>query len=257
MKKNKKLLFSAVAASVAASAAYAQQEQLFTVENLVQVGYIDNANFSDKDVDSSVFIADVLNLGANLRFDGATQLILTYQGEYRNRPDADPKDLQYHDAYARFDHELSENVGLTISDAFGYRQRDAQSGATANANYFENALRSALSLAVNDQTEMRVAGGYVLREWDEDAYGVVAGNNYDQYVANMSVFRVLKDETQGMLGVDYSTTDYDGTRGSMDVVSLMAGVEHSFNQSVYGYGRAGASFINADSAVGDSSSTAP
>jgi hypothetical protein len=256
MIKNKKLLFSAVALTVAASA-YAQQEQMYTVENLFRVGYDDNTNFSNSNRDSSAFFSDVFNLGALLRFDGSTELNANYQGEFVNRPGADPENLMYHDAYVRFSHELSENVGMVLSDSFRYQQRDAQSGATANANFIENALRGALNMGVDDLTEVRVGGGFVTRQWDEDSYGVVAGNNYDQYAANLSVYRTLKEETQGMLGVDYSTTEYDGNRGSMDVVSLMGGVEHSFGTKIYGYGRVGASFIDTETAIGDSSTTAP
>ncbi|MBN2704237.1 MAG: outer membrane beta-barrel protein [Pontiellaceae bacterium] len=257
MKENKKLLFSVVALTVAASAAYAQQERLYSVENLVRVGYDDNTRFNDQDQDSSVIISELLNLGATLRFDGATQLDAYYQGIYKSLPDADPDNLSSHDASVKFAHELSENMGLTVADSFRYSQRDAQSGVAANANYIENTLRSALSLGVADLTELRIGGEYTLREWDEDVYGVTAGNNYDRYVANVSVFQELKADTKGMLGVDYSNTEYDGNRGSMDVVSLMAGIERDFNQSVYGYGRVGASFIDADNVAGDSSSTAP
>ena len=255
MKKSKKLLFSAVVISVAVSA-YAQKETLYTVENLIRVGYDDNTRFNDQDKDASVTISDTLNLGVSVRFSAATQLDADYQGTYTSLPDSDPDDVQSHQAYVKFDHEFSENMGITVSDSFIYSQRDGQSGANANANYIDNALRTALKMGVDDLTELRIGGGYVLRKWDNDAYGKTAGNNYDQYVANMSVFRVLKEETQGMLGVDYSTTEYDGSRGSMDIVSLMTGIEHSFNQSVNAYGRAGASFIDAEKVV-DGSSMSP
>lgn len=255
MKKSTKLLFSAVVVSVATSA-YAQKETLYTVENLIRVGYDDNTRFNDQDQDASMTISETLNLGVSARFSGATQLDANYQGIYTSLPDSDPDNVQSHQAFAQFNHEFSENMGITVSDSFIYSQRDAQSGATANANYIENALRSALNMGVDDLTELRIGGGYVLRQWDNDAYGKTAGNNYDQYVANMSVFRVLKEETEGMLGVDYSTTEYDGSRGSMDIISLMAGVDHNFNESVYGYGRAGASFIDAEKVV-DGSSMSP
>jgi hypothetical protein len=203
---------------------------------------------------------DILNISGKLNFSSRSDAVFSYQPEIRYRPDVDPETATYHDLYGKLNHALSQRVFLTLSDRLRYQQRDAQSGAVNafDQNYLENDLMGSLNFTLNSVSSVILGGGYEFRIWDDDNYGEVRGNNYDKYDTSLSYFRELgKDTTKGMLGVDYALVDYDGTRGSIDSITLMTGADTVFNPNLNGFGRVGASMSSVDTVSGSEDQTTP
>jgi hypothetical protein len=258
MISSKSFCLFVVAASMAAST-FAEQERVVRVQNFLRFGYDDNI-YQDSDDEGSAVIRDSLNISANMTFSGRTDAVLSYQPEVRYRFDADPKAISLHDAYGKLNHAMSERVFLTLSDRLRYQDRDAQEGdvSKTDANYLDNSLLGSLAFTLSEVSSLNIGGGYGLRVWDDDAYGKDAGNNFDEYKANLSLFRELKkDTTKGMVGVDFTSTEYDGSRGSLDVTTLMTGADHEFNASATGFGRVGVSSSSVDTTAGSEDSTTP
>ncbi len=248
-----------VAASMAASG-FAEQERVVRVQNFLRFGYDDNI-YQNSDDDGSAYIKDSLNLSANLNFSERSDAVLSYQPELQYRFDADPEVVSLHDAYGKLNHAMSERVFLTVSDRLRYQIRDAQEGdvSKTDANYLNNALLGAVDVTLSSVSSLKVGGGYEMRLWDDDDYGKgTANNNFDQYTANLSLFRELKkDTTKGMVGVNYSKTEYEGKRGNFDVTTLMTGADHMFNPSAKGFGRVGVSSTSVDSYGSSDDSATP
>jgi len=256
---SKKLFCLSIAALMVAGVSFAQQERVIRISNSLRVAYDDNI-YQDQAQEESSEIVDVLNINGKLNFSSRSDAVFSYQPEVRYRFDGDPKTITLQDAYAKFSHALSPTAFLVLSDRFRYQLKDAQAGnvSRTDANYIENNVMGSLDLSVGEESQIKLGGGYELRQWDDDFYGETLGNNYDQYSASASGFRSFNQEiTQGMLGVDYTDVEYDGSRGSMDYITVMTGVDHVFNPNVTGFGRVGASFGNIDTATGDDETATP
>ena len=249
----------AAVASLVALSAFGEKENVIRVQNHVRFGYDDNVYLSSSE-EESVEIMDILNISGKLNFSSRSDAVFSYQPEIRYRPDVDPETATYHDLYGKLNHALSQRVFLTLSDRLRYQQRDAQSGAVNafDQNYLENDLMGSLNFTLNSVSSVILGGGYEFRIWDDDNYGEVRGNNYDKYDTSLSYFRELgKDTTKGMLGVDYALVDYDGTRGSIDSITLMTGADTVFNPNLNGFGRVGASMSSVDTVSGSEDQTTP
>ena len=255
MVRKKGLLFSSVALMAAVSS-YAAQEQVINIQNMLRIGVDDNVYLRSDAVDSA-WMADVFNISGTLRLSGATEATFSYQPEVRWRFDADPEMVQYHNAYAELVHEMSQNLSITLSDDFRYQLKDGQSGAAYDANFFQNELLGSVNWTLDQLTQLNVGAGYEFRTWDDDAYGVVSGNNYDQYVLNLSAIRSLKKNTQGVVSLNYVGLEYDGSRGTADITSVMGGLDHKFGSNLSGYSRVGASVNNMDGVASSGSATTP
>jgi hypothetical protein len=250
------MFITALAVTMSAGAA---KENVIRIQNNLRFGYDDNVYLNNDEVDS-VEIIEVLNISGKAEFSSRSDAVFSYQPEVRYRPDVDPEFATYHDAYLKLNHAFSQRVFLTVSDRLRYQQRDSQSGvvSTTDQNYLENDLMGSLSFTVNQVSSLTLGGGYEFRTWDDDNYGEVRGNNYDKYDTSLSYFRELgKDTTKGMLGVDYTLLDYDGTRGGADSVTLMTGADTIFNPNLNGFGRIGASMSSIDTAAGSEDQTTP
>jgi opacity protein-like surface antigen len=255
----KKTICLSIAALMVAVSGFAELDRDIRIQNVLRVGYDDNI-YQDAAGEESAEIVDALNISGKLNFSTRSDAVFSYQPEVRYRFDGDPKTITLQDAYARFNHALSPRVFLVVSDRFRYQLKDAQSGAVSrtDANYMENNLMGSLDLSVSEESQIKLGGGYEFRIWDDDFYGETLGNNYDQYSASISGFRAFNQEmTQGMLGADYTDVEYDSSRGSLDYITVMTGVDHVFNPNMTGFGRVGASFGSIDSATGSEDNTTP
>ncbi len=254
-----RFVYLSVAAVLVASSAFSEQEHVIRVQNHLRFGIDDNIYLNSSEEDSAE-IMDILNVSGKLNFSSRTDAVFSYQPEVRYRFDADPKTVTFHDVYGKLNHAISQRAFLTLSDRMRYQLREAQAGnvSRTDSNYLENDVMGALDLSLSSISQVKLGGGYAFRTWDDDAYGETLGNNYDQYTASISGFRELKrDVTKGMVGVDYLVNDYEGTRGSFDSVTLMAGADHNFNPNTTGFGRLGASVSSVDNGTGSSDSTTP
>ena len=256
---SKKLVCLSVAAAMVSGVSFAGQDDVVKVQNFLRVGYDDNVWLQENAQDSAEII-DVLNVSGTLDFSSRSHMVFSYQPELRYRFDADPKTVTYHDAYARFNHAVSQRVFLTLSDRLRYQQREAQDGSviTTDANYLENDLMASGDITLDQKSSLKLGAGYEFRLWDDDTYGEDYGNNFDHYTLNASYFRVMSQETtSGMLGVNYQTYDYDGDRGSLDYATFMAGADHAINANMTGFGRVGASVSSVDTTAGSEDSVSP
>lgn len=254
-----RLFYLSLATLMLAANGFSEQERVIRVQNHLRFGFDDNLYLNEAEEESAE-VMDILNISGKLNFSSRTDAVFSYQPEVRYRFDGDPKTITFHDAYGRLNHALSQRAFLTISDRMRYQIRDAQDGAVTqtDANYLNNDLMGALDFSLSSITQLKLGGGYEFRTWDDDNYGETLGNNYDQYKASVSVFRELqRDVTRGMFGVDYLNNEYEGSRGSLDYVTLMAGADHNFNPYMTGFGRLGASMSSVDNAGGSEDSTTP
>ncbi len=248
-----------VAAVLVAVSAFSEQERVIRIQNNLRFGLDDNIYLDSAEQDSAEII-DVLNISGKLNFSSRSDAVFSYQPEVRYRFDADPKTVTFHDLYGKLDHAVSQRVFLTVSDRLRYQLRDAQAGQVnrTDSNYLNNDLMGAADITLSSLSKLKVGGGYELRTWDDDNYGMTLGNNYDTYTASLSLFRELrKGTTQGMVGVEQANTEYDGSRGSFDRTALMVGADHTFNPNMTGFARVGASLNSTDTAVGSDDSTTP
>jgi len=254
-----KSLYLSVVALLMATSAFSEQQRVVRIQNHLRFGIDDNIYLNEAEEDSAEII-DVLNISGKMRFSSRTDAVFSYQPEYRYRFDADPDSVTFHDAYASLNHALSQRAFLIISDRMRYQVRDAQSGSVSltDANYLNNHLMGSLNITLSSLSSLKLGGGYEFRVWEDDTYGKTKGNNYDAYEASVSVFRQMgKETTKGMVGVDLENTEYEGSRGSVDVSTFMVGADHNFNRNVTGFGRVGASMVSADTDVTSDDSTTP
>ncbi len=248
-----------VVAAMSTVSVFAQQEKSFTVINTAKVGMDSNIYLNESEEDSAEF-RDILNLSGKMKFSGRTDAVFSYQPELAIRFDADPKEVSFHDAYAKLNHAASERLFLTLSDHFRYQMRDAQAGEVSrtDANYFNNDLKGSADVSLSEKGTMQLGAGYEMRVWDDDVYGDDLGGNFDHYTASSSFLRDLNGgASKGMVGLEYHDYEYDGDRGSLEVVTIMTGADHTFNSSMTGFGRVGASFTTVDSPIGSEDSSSP
>lgn len=254
---NKGKIYLLVALSLVSATVFAAKERSVRVQNSVRIGYDDNV-YQSSNKTGTGFITDIVNISGKLTFSSRSDMLLYWQPEFRYRLDADPKLVTYQDLYARFNHAISQRTFLQISDRFRYQDKEGQSGAVdrANQNYLENDLMGALDYTINSLSQAKLGAGYKIRRWDDDNYGTVAGNDYDQYRINGSYIRELRpNTTQGMLGLTYTDQEHEGTRGGYDSVALFGGVDQNFNPNLIGTARLGYSFSNIDNGGGVSTDT--
>ncbi len=254
-----------VALTVSSAATYAATENVIQFQNHVRIGYDDNIYQNSTDEDSA-FITEIINLSANLTFSSRTDALLYWEPEFRYRFDADPEFVTYQNLYAKLNHALTERAFLTLSDRLFYRQMDGQSGGVddSNQNYFENDLNGAVNYTLNDISFLTLGAGYSFRIWDDSDYGEwqdgaeTGGNDFNEFNADFSYYRQIKpNKTQAMAGIDYSNLEYDGSRGGFDSLSLIVGVDQTFNPQVTAFGRVGYSMSTIDQVNGSEDTSAP
>ena len=254
-----KFAFLSFAAVVLASTSFAEKENVIRVQNHLRFGIDDNIYLNANEQDSAEII-DVLNVSGKLNFSSRTDAVFSYQPEVRYRFDADPDTITFHDVYGKLNHAISQRAFVTISDRTRYQMREAQAGnvSQTDSNYLDSDIMGALDLSLSSISQLKLGGGYEFRNWDDNNYGKNLGNNYVQYKASLSAFRELSPQvTKGMVGLDYLNNEYEGTRGSFDSITLMAGADHNFNPNTTGFGRFGASMSSVDNVSGSSDSTTP
>ncbi len=254
-----KTLWMSIAAMLVAVSAFSEQERVIRIQNYLRFGVDDNIYLNSGKVDSPEII-DVLNISGKFNFSSRSDAVFSYQPEVRYRFDGDPKTITFHDLYGKLSHAMSQRTFLTLSDRLRYQQRDAQAGTVASTDdhYLNNDLLGAVSITMSSVDSVKIGGGYEFRTWDDANYGKTLGNDFDEYKTSLSYFRVLRPEvTTGMLGVDYNKTEYEGTRGSLEAVSLMTGADHTFNPNVTSFGRIGATMSTTDTSASSNDSTTP
>ncbi|NNJ70761.1 MAG: hypothetical protein HKP10_05670, partial [Kiritimatiellales bacterium] len=199
----KKSLCLLIATLIAGASSYAAQERVIRIQNHVRVGYDDNV-YSREDADGSIFISDIVNLTGTLNFSSRTDALLYWQPEFHYRPNADEAEfVSYQNFYAKLSHAVNERLFLTVSDRVRYQPRSGQAEqptvtSSRDQEYLENNIMGALEYTLSALDSINVGAGYVIRVWDDDTYGKVRGNNYDQITANGSWIRELRpDTTQG------------------------------------------------------------
>jgi hypothetical protein len=255
--------------------AFAAKERTITVQNSVRVGYDDNV-YRENDKHGSGYITDIINLNAKLNFSSRTDMLLYWQPEFRYRFDTDPEFVTYQDFYARLNHAISQRTFLQISDRLRYRERDRQNGSGLDRNnqeYLENDLMGSVDYTINSLSWVKVGGGFMFREWDDDDYGknghlfndpggrgmlYTGDNNFDRYKGSASYIRQLRpNTTQGSIGVMYTDLDYEGDRGGYDSTVVYGGLDHNFNPNLAGNIQLGASFSSVDNYTGSNDSESP
>ena len=242
---------------------FAAKDSNFKFQNSVRLGYDDNVyQTRDSIKEDSAFITDILNITGDLDFSERTEMILYWQPEFRYRFDADPEMITYQDLYARLRHDISQRTSLEVSDNFRYQDKEGRSdlagGSQIDQNFLENDLKGAVTVGLDELSQIKLGAGYEFRVWDDDFYGETRGNNYDQYRADGSYIRSLsKDTTFGMAGLNYINHEYDGTRGGFDSTTIYGGVDHSFNPAMQGTARLGYSFGSVDNSGGSEDTSAP
>lgn len=252
-----------VALTVSSAATYAATENVIQFQNHVRIGYDDNIYQNSTD-EGSAFITEIINLSANLTFSSRTDALLYWEPEFRYRADADPDFVTYQNLYAKLNHALTERAFLTLSDRLFYRQMDGQSGGVddSNQNYFENDLNGAVNYTLNDISFLTLGAGYSFRIWDDSDYGEwqngEGGNDFNEFSADFSYYRQIKpNKTQVMAGIDYFNLEYDGSRGGFDSLSLIVGVDQTFNPQITAFGRVGYTMSTIDQVGGDEDTSAP
>jgi hypothetical protein len=257
---SKKTFYVLIAVSMVSIPGFSAQERVVKVENSVRVGYDDNI-YLQKDKQGSGFITDILTITGKFNISGRTEALLYWRPEFRYRFDADPKTVTYQDLYAKLDHAMSERTFLTLSDRVRYQQKDGQSGAvaTTDQNYLENSLQGAVDIDTSTTGQVNLGAGYDLRRWDDATYGQGdRANDYDQFQLDASYLQRLNEyKTTGVLSVNYQTLEYSGTRGGYDAMSLLGGVDQTFNPNLTGFGRVGITAASIDNGSSSTDNTTP
>lgn len=256
---NKGKFYILGALSLVAMSSFAAQERSLRVQNSLRVGYDDNV-YASKDKQGTGFISDILNISGKMTFSSRTDMLLYWQPEVRYRFDADPKVVSYHDLYGRFNHAVSQNTFLMVSDRLRYQDKDGQSDkGGSKESYLENSLMGALDVTLNPLSQVKLGGGYDTRLWDDSSYGSGDLNNdYDQYTGNATYIRELRpNATHGNVGLNYVDHSYQGDRGGFKSTAVFGGADHNFNPNFTGNARLGYSFSTIDGAGYSTDSSSP
>ena len=254
---SKKTFYVLMAVSMVSIPGFSAQERVVKVQNSVRVGYDDNI-YQQKDKEDSAYITDILNITGKFQISGRTDALLYWQPEVRYRFDGDPETVSYQDLYASLNHAMSERTFLTLSDRLRYQMKDGQSGtvSTKDQNYLENDLNGAVDVSVDELSLVKFGGGYEIRRWDDSDYADV--NDYDRFLVNGSYIRDLnQNRTKGVLSVNYTEHEFEGSRGGYEATSVNGGVDQVFNPNLSGFGRVGATMASVDNASGSTDSTRP
>ena len=251
-------IFLLVALSVSSTTVLAAKERVVRVSNSVRVGHDDNI-YASADKTRSGYVTDIVNISGKLTFSSRTDMLLYWQPEVRYRFDAEnPKLTTYQDVYARLNHAISQRTFVNISDHLRYQDQEAKDGVTvvSDQNYLENDLKGAVDYTINSVSQAKAGAGYEFRKWDDNTYGTVYGNDYDQIRANGSYIRQLRPNTaQGTLGFSYIDHSYEGSRGGFGLSTIYGGVDHNFNPNLIGNISLGYSYVNIEDQNGADENT--
>ena len=240
---NKRLCFLVVIGSVISMQGFAAKERVIRFQNHVRVGYDDNVNMTDnKDAKETGYLTNISQITGKFIFSSRTEAIIFWQPEFRYRFSADPKLVSYQDLYARLDHAISQRLFMTLSDRLRYQDREAQRQGvkSSDQNYLDNDLQGSLTFTLSSLSNIKVAGGYMTRTWDDDIYGEVRGNNFDKVSVDASFVRqIFNEKVDGLVGVNYSSLNHEGQRGGYNSVAAYLGIDQIFNPKLTAYGRFG------------------
>ena len=223
-----------------------------------------------------------IEFGPSLAYDtswngGASRAEASYDYRYRwYEAEARNEDDQYHIFNIDFDHDVSENIKVSVDERLVITNEPTildQNVVTA-IRLRQDALRNTFSTRI---------------DWDFAdtlSAGVSYANRYYNY--EQALFSNLLDRTEHLIGVDgrkalgnqktdvvigyqYGMVDYNGdtiVRQGLAPISsstrdndshyIFTGADHQFNPNLYGSLRAGAQFVDYSNAVGgDTSTTSP
>jgi len=248
--------------SVFAFSASAAKERVLRVQNSVRVGHDDNIYQDENDEKSSGYITDIINISGKLNFSSRTDAQIYWQPEFRWRFDADPEYVSYQTLYGQLNHAVSQRAFLTVSDSFRFQDKEGQSGgstSTTDSTFYNNNLRGALNLTVDNLSRVNLGAGHELQGWSDSDYGgKTKDNDFSAITLNGSYDRELKpNTTHGILGLNYVDHEYEGSRGGYDSATFFVGADHNFSPNVTGNARGGFSQTSVDNDGSDSDSTTP
>jgi len=260
---NNRTLNVLIAATFIGGACFAAKERVVRFQNHVRVGYDDNI-YNTEDATGSGFITEIVNLTAKASFSSRTDALFYWEPNFNYRFDANPEMVVYQDLYGRLNHAISQRAFLTVSDRFRYQQKEGQVETVTgpsdfDQNYMENDLQGSVDYTLNTISYLKVGAGYEFRTWDDSDYGSGAANNdYTQFRGNGSYVRQLKpNKTEGLLGLNYTDHEYDGSRGGYNSLAFFGGLDQNFTPNVTGFGRLGFSMNSVDSGPSSSDTTTP
>lgn len=238
-----------VAGAAAATAAMAGQSG-FHLGNRVRFGYDDNIYLRDADKTDSIRLMEELDIQLNAVLE-RTYLSIRYRPVltwYEGRED-DEVDL-LHDLTVNFIQDLAPRLKLDLSDTLragnlpelsddeGYIVRE-------DNDYYYNTARGSLVFQLTPETRVDLSGRYIVMSYNED--DVHEFDNYDSWVAGLTLRQVLASRTTVLLDGRYQQLSYDknpaGPEGSFcrdaDTVYAGLGLEHTFSRELIGSLRGG------------------
>lgn len=237
-----------MAGALLATAAVGLASTTFQLSNKLRLGVDDNIYQRDKDTKSSFRIVEQPEANLNVVLE-RTYLSLKYSPAiswYEARED-DETDV-VHNLTANLIQELTPVLQLDLSDSLragdlpelyddnGYVVRQD------NDNYY-NSARASLSYQMRPTTRLDLSGRYMTLVYDDDKEDAHRYDNYDSWVAGLTLRQSLASRTVALADVRYQELTYDHSLPSFNRDAKMIygglGLEQTFSREVIGTLRGG------------------
>ena len=235
---------------VAASAA--EGNRFWRLQNRLRVEYDDNVRQEATGEDSSIKIIEEIEFHSNFNFEN-TFIGLSYTPAFVWWDDRDEDDSDIHHYFTvNANHRFSPRVSASLKETFLRAEQpelvERGSILRKENDYNQNDLNGDVNVNLSPSVRVTASGRYLLLSYDDDT--VAAANDYDLYVAGLTLSRQLKPETQVRGELRYEMIEYDQAvdRGS-DTVSVGVGADQTFSPSLLGQIRGGVSVKDFDSAL--------
>jgi len=243
----KKICLAMAAAAAIASAAMADN-QAFHLANTLKFGYDDNLYLRDTDKQESFRIIDEVDVRLNLNME-RTYLGIRYRPAvswYAEREN-DKTDI-LHNLTFNWIQDLAPRLKLDVSDSLragdlpelydddGYVVRQD------NDNYY-NTARAGLLYQLTEKTRVDLTGRYMLLRYSDDDEDAHRYDNYDSWVAGLTLRQVLASRTTAMADFRFQEMKYEHSQETFnrDAQMIFAGLglEQTFSREVIGSLRGG------------------
>lgn len=243
----KKICLAMAAAAIAASAM--ADNQVFHLANSLKLGYDDNVYLRDTDKQDSFRIIESVDVRLNLNLE-RTYLGIRYNPAlswYADRED-DKTDV-LHNVTFNWIQDLAPRLKLDVSDSLRAGQlpelydEDGYVVRQDNDNYY-NSARASLLYQLTEKTRIDASGRYILLNYSDDGENDAHRyDNYDSWVAGLTLRQVLASRTTAMADVRYQELKYDhsldGFCRDADMIFAGLGLEQTFSREIIGSLRAG------------------
>jgi len=230
----------------------------FQVFNRLRVEYDDNIRQEDTDTDASWKIIEEAEFAVDMSLED-TFVGIRYRPSFVWWDNRSEDDTDFHHAMDLvFKQKFSPRFSLGVKDTLRRAELPelVEEGRVVRENndYLYNSLDGSFSTVLRPDTRMDIAGRWLTLRYDDD--DVADREDYDIYVAGLTLYHNIVPESALGLDLRYQNADYQSDRNrDSDDYQVGAALQQVFNPNLFADLRVGYERKELDQAVEDSQET--